>query len=144
MMHRLQDWRSHLVKYAAEIEGKPFEWGSTDCGSVARRALIEMFGPAMAMEIPIWTSVREALLILEQLGSLEEYLLELGAEKASPAFVRAGDILISNEPEEEVGRQAIMVCIDGSSCIASSKEGVFRCQVPQNAKVYSLWEVTDG
>lgn len=124
-----------------EQQGKPFIWGTTDCVSLARAALIEMFGPEITPRLPRWKNERDAALILKKRGSVGRFLEELGAERTSVPFIRAGDLAVSPEPEEVVGRESVMVCLDGLQCLASTKEGVVLTTPDTGSIVYSLWGV---
>lgn len=140
-MVRQQDWSSKLQAWATAQLGKSFVWGETDCCALARAALIEMFGPFIAVHLPQWNSIRGAGLILQIRGSVGAVLEELGAERTSVPFMRAGDIVISAEPREEIGSRAVMVCINGQQCLAGTREGVSMMIPPPDSIVYSLWEV---
>jgi hypothetical protein len=144
-MFRQRDWSSRLQKWAAAQQGKPFVWGSTDCAALARAALIEMFGEEISVHLPYWDNVRGAALILQARGSVGSILEELGAERTSVPFMRVGDLIVSAEPEEDVGHESVMVCIEGQKCLASTREGVTWSGAAPDSVVYSLWEVTvDG
>jgi hypothetical protein len=141
-MFRQQDWPSRLQAWAAAQQGKPFEWGTTDCAALARSALIAMFGEELATHLPRWDSVRGAALILQVRGSVGSVLEELGAERTTVPFMRVGDVVVSPELEEDVGHESVMVCIDGQRCVASTREGVAVSLPDPKGVVYSLWEVT--
>ena len=120
-------------------------WGTTDCVALARAALIEMFGPKITLRLPRWKDERDAARTLKKQGSVGKFLEMLGAERTSVPFMRAGDLIVSPEPEEAIGRESVMVCLDGLQCLASTRDGVVFSAPPPQSVVYSLWEVVlDG
>lgn len=143
-MFRRQDWRTRLQRWAAAQQGKAFEWGVTDCAALARAALLEMFGDGIERYLPQWSSVREAVTILQARGSIGAILEELGATRTTVPFMRAGDLVLSAEPDEEIGRVSVMVCIDAQQCLASTREGVCMLNPLPQSVVFSLWEVALG
>lgn len=147
-IHRQHDWRSRLHRYAGERVGQSFQWGESDCGTLARNALAELFGRDVMPILPRWHSAREALAILETHGTFGQILTALDPLVTTPAFMRSGDLLVCEEPDEEVGRESLLVCLDGRQCLSSGKEGVFTMTLTvEEARltVYSLWEVSvDG
>lgn len=116
----------------------PFEWGRTDCGSLVRAALVLMFGAALDERLPRWDSRSSALRALASVGSVADLLCRLGAEPRTLPFLRAGDVLVREE-DSEVGRVALMVCVDGRRCLASTPNGVVWADAPDDARVLSLW-----
>lgn len=104
-----------------------------------------MFDQDPVPEIPQWRSPGGALRALKRIGSVGELLRSLGAEPLQVSFMRAGDVVVMEEPEESVGGEAVMVCIDNTSCIASTPNGVILVAAPDpKARAYSLWELAVG
>ncbi len=142
MIRRRVDWRSRLLCWSALQVGRPFVWGQTDCATLGRSALTEIFGVDVMPWLPTWHSAREAVQVVQTYGPVESILEKLGACGVSSAFMRAGDLVVMREPEEEIGRVAIMVCIDGRECIVSRHTGVVLERLPllvEGAQAYSLW-----
>lgn len=144
MIQRRLDWRSRILAWSQAQVGKPLVWGQTDCAALARTAIVQMFGEAAEEILPRWKTAREALTILQERGSIGTILEELGADKLSVPFLRAGDLVVSSEPEEAVGGQSVMVCIDRTQCLAGTSHGVVMTAPGTNAVVYSLWELRNG
>lgn len=147
MITRRLDWRSALQAWAREQVGKPFVWGQTDCGSLARDALQIMFGRDVVPGLPRYQSWGEAVAAKDQIVLFSLLFEGLGAQASAPAFMRAGDVVVAIEPGEDVGRESLMICLDGRKCLASTRLGVVILEVPPDAQdvVYTLWEVdVDG
>lgn len=130
------------------MEGSSFEWGKTDCASLTRAALAQMFGVEVFPSLPQWSTAREALTVLHEHGTVGSILEKAGAICTTRAYLRAGDIIVTQEPEEEVGRTALLVCIDEAWCLAGGRKGVQLVPPPayldfDERCVYSLWEIAD-
>lgn len=147
ILYRQRQWRTMLRRFADTEHGKAFVWGETDCASLARRALVSMFGAALEDRFPTpWNSALTAQTALESAVSVDAWLRSIGAVVHPINFMRAGDIVVQPELEEIVGQIAVMVCIDGTECLTTGKQsGVSFTRVPRDATIYSLWEVVlDG
>lgn len=142
------EWRSRLHAWAASQTGRPLIWGETDCGALARQALATMFGREVLPSLPAWESALQATRVQAAHGPMGIILAAAGADVVPLAFMRAGDIVVHEDPEEAAGREAAFVCLDGRHCIGSTKDGVrqFRIELAaEDCVVYSLWElVVDG
>lgn len=139
--HRVLDWRTRLVSWAAAQIDRPFEWGSTDCASLARAALVQMFGEDVVPAVPTYATAREALRAWAAYGPVGFALEQIGASTTLLPFMRAGDIIVVHEEAEDVGQEAVLVCIDYGWCITSSVDGVIVATPEEPCTVYSLWEV---
>lgn len=144
MLSRQRDWRAQLHRWARQQLGAPFVWGETDCASLARQALTVMFGEDLLPELPRWSTAREAVAVLAQHGAGVGLLVALGAQEVSLSFIRAGDIVVTEEVEETVGHAAYMVCLDRLQCITSTTDGVGVLNAEPPCRVFSLWEVQRG
>jgi hypothetical protein len=140
---RRQDWRTRLGAWATTQVGKQFVWGQTDCASLAREALCQMFGRDLIPVAVDYSTAYGATRALAQFGDIGSYLEELGAERTTPAFLRAGDIVLMDEPTEAVGGVALMICLDSRRCLMTGPNGVSETLLANDAAaaVYSLWEV---
>jgi len=145
MIQRRLDWRSRLVEWGLGLRGKPFAWGKTDCATLGREALALCFGRDVAPQTGTpWDTARKAALRLRRFP-YHEQLERVGAARTSLPFVRAGDIVIADEPAEGIGQMSILVCLDATSFLGSSSEDGVQIvgleNVPADAVVYSLWEI---
>lgn len=145
MPARVRDWRTRLMEWGLAQRGRAFQWGETDCATLARFSLMLCFGYDVTERIPRWYSAREAARVLEEY-SIEAELLRLGAEVQPKSFARGGDIILMGE-SAELGGVAMGVVLDGSTVLAAgSEEGVqfvSLSSLPDEAKVYSLWEAKE-
>jgi len=91
---RRPDWEERLHAYATDKVGKPFRWGSTDCGALVRGAASAMYTGKPLGAFPSYRG-RDALAeALDAIGGVTARLEESGATRARSAFAQAGDILI--------------------------------------------------
>lgn len=141
---RVPDWRTRLTRWARKQDGRPFIWGATDCASLARQALEQMFGRDVIPEVPRYSSWEEAVRVaaaLHSRGGMESVLRRLGGENVPREFLRGGDFIVRPEAEEDAGGQSILVCIDSPLCLVSTREYGVQWGVPTSGTVWSLWEV---
>lgn len=139
---RHPQWRTRLLAWADGVRGQPYAWGRTDCASLARAALDEMFCRSVTAHIPRWTSKRTALRALADVGGIDTALRGLGAELVTLPFARAGDIIVTTDPDDP--EHGVLVYVD-PWCVGSSGETgvqwVARAQLDPDSRVYTLWEV---
>lgn len=141
---RVPDWRTRLVRWARRQERRPFIWGQTDCGSLARAALLEMFGADVVPHIPRYSSWAEAVrasAVVHAHGGFDGILRALGGQIVPLAFLRTGDIVVRPEATEDVGGHSLLVCADPPMCLVSTRQYGVRWGVPTDGTVWSLWEV---
>jgi len=149
MMMRRYDWRSRLHRWASAQVGRPFAWGVTDCGTLARAALEEMFGQSVGTDFlpPHWESALAATRVVTAAGGMGPILRRLGAEEVPAiAFTRVGDIVVLTDAEETVGHEAALVCLADHRVLVSGIAGVRIERWARDlagAVAYSLWELTD-
>lgn len=93
-MRRVLNWDCKLVSWARAQTGKPFEWGKTDCVSLARGAIVVMYDEDLFPDLD-YTTMGGAARMLERYGTLMIALSEKGAATIAPEHGRTGDILIS-------------------------------------------------
>lgn len=143
-MRRCRDWRARLHAWSQTVKGQPFAWGKTDCATLVRQALFEMFGAEVVPQLPRWDSATAALRVLREYGPPGKILLDAGAELTTLPFMRAGDIVVADSPEEDSGGVGLFVVLDGTAVLGSWRTGVWVATVPDlQGSVYSLW-VTHG
>ena len=93
-MDRVENWDSCLVRLARAVEGQPFEWGRTDCATLARRGLTTIYGrDVWAGHVGTWKTRRGAL------GSAgrtdpENALRASGAVPVPPNYAWSGDVAL--------------------------------------------------
>lgn len=133
-----------MVWAAGEV-GRPFRWGTTDCSSLARRALEQCFGVDV-VTLKTWTTPRRAAAVLRQVGSPSAFLCErLKAFPKPLAFGQAGDIVVVPNADEPLGKETLGVLLDGGFVLFSSRTApTYMVKHPvlhADATVYSVWEV---
>lgn len=140
---RHAQWRTRLLAWANGVRHQPYVWGKTDCASLARAALDEMFCRSVTAHIPGWTSKRTALRALAAFGGIDAVLRGLGAELVTLPFARAGDVIVTptDDAAEPIG---VLMYVD-PWCVSSTPETgvqwVARGDLAPESRVYTLWEV---
>lgn len=121
-MPRPRNWDVSLVNWAAQLHGRAYAWGLTDCGSVARSATEIVIGsdPFPAR----WLTAAGARRALTKAGGLKAVLGRVGAEPIGLAFIQNGDIL-ELDGEQHPGLPRLAVALGGGKALtANPGEGV--------------------
>lgn len=123
-MKRVPNWDVALHFWAAEVVGKPYVWGSTDCGSLVRSALVAMYGQDVTgIE---YATKAEALRVHAETGGVEAVLRGIGATDVDIRFAQQGDILI--EPDGD-GMPCASVVVKRDVIAAIPEAGVVRARL---------------
>jgi hypothetical protein len=95
-MQRVPNWNVALGALAREVLGQPFEWGVTDCVTIARRAIEAQFGEDItAPHIDVtYTTKTGAVRAHNKIGSMADVALAAGAAEIPVEQTRDGDIMI--------------------------------------------------
>jgi hypothetical protein len=95
-MDRIVNWSVSLAELANDIVGVPFEWGKTDCASVARAALVAMFGedPLVPHIDVTYTTKIGAARAFKKAGSFVDIVLAAGAREIASNLAGDGDFMI--------------------------------------------------
>jgi len=101
-MTRQPNWWVKLGELANEVVGQPFEWGKTDCVTIARRALEAQFGEDPIKETANYTTRGGATRAFNRLGSLGDLAIKAGAREIPVRRARDGDFLIFPKSEDRV------------------------------------------
>lgn len=124
-MLRRRTWENRLVAWEREVLGEPFEWGRTDCVSLARGALEAMYeDPPVPTLGPDYETADGARRAHVETDGPEAVLRAGGAEEVGLGFARDGDMLIG--VEEAGGIEGVAVVVESYYVVASEEEGVLR------------------
>lgn len=125
-----------LARWANDLLGRPFAWGTTDCASLVHRALVVMYGPAITSRLPKRWRTKVAALRLAKLTTAEKCLGELEALEVPAAFARNGDIVVM---PADGGHPAGMGVVVASAVVTSTPAGgVHAYPVPPTATVFRV------
>ena len=96
MRERVPNWSIELVQLANHLCVQPFRWGETDCASVARKALVAMYGKdIVAPYIKVtYTTRLGAARVFSKIGSMADIVIAAGAREVPLHVTRDGDFLI--------------------------------------------------
>jgi len=109
---RVRNWDVALAMRARALVGRPFEWGSTDCGTLCRETLDALYGPGTGEALlgPPWTSPRAAQVAADRLETWVAELRAGGARIVGRLYASAGDIVIrAGHDEEDFPRLAVVI-----------------------------------
>lgn len=119
MIERAPNWRLRLLQWTSEINGHPFEWGETDCGSLVRKACERMYEQEVFPGVINYTTLRGAKRAWNATGGTAQKLKDIGAEKIDINFSQRGDIIITEEDEFDfyaamidVGQAGYLACAE--------------------------------
>ena len=112
-MNKKPNWHVNLGELANDLIGEPFEWGKTDCVSIARAALVAQFGedPCVPYVNVTYTTKTGATRAFNKIGNYASILEKIGAREIAPHNVRDGDIAVF-KPER--GYENVMTMMGGS------------------------------
>lgn len=107
MLHRIDNWESHLSQFLIDMDRKPFEWGKNDCCTFAAEWIKRCTG--RIIELPVLSTQEEANAILESRGGIEAAVTaELGAPIEDKRLINRGDVglipaILRPTPDSDVG-----------------------------------------
>jgi len=105
MMPRTENYGVVLTQYAESIRDKPFKWGETDCGTIAREVLRIVYG--LEPKISTYKSQRKAIKTYEaEIGSYLTYFNSLGFEPVAPMLANNGSVIVV---EDKIDRFGVIV-----------------------------------
>lgn len=128
-MGRVTHWESKLTDFIAKCSNIPFEWGTHDCATFARKC-VELI-TNQKLDIPTWSSKKEALLLLSE-KSLEEYVDEV-LTQVDVNYVQRGDVVATNTDEG----MALGIYVSPTGAFAS-KNGIL--YIPRE-QIVKAWRV---
>lgn len=122
-MKRIRNWRRNLCTWAATRRGEDFDWGRTDCASLAMKACGVMYHHDFFPFVDEYRTLREAKEVFEGLGiGFDEILLRAGAERVSTVYARSGDIMVG--PDTVEGFPSAYVMLPSMIVTSNTDEGV--------------------
>lgn len=99
-----------LTGFASGIQGAPFKWGSTDCGSLVRRGLTACYGRDILRGAGSWNSLRALRKFVKDTGGPAKLLKSKGFTKVRAAYAQCGDVVIlPGEDADDVPQTGILL-----------------------------------
>lgn len=84
-----------LAEYITANLDKRFAWGSHDCVLFAVRWLEHSTGRDYLSQFPRWSSAKQALRIIKQIGGLEQ-AIDARLTRINPKLAKDGDVALHN------------------------------------------------
>lgn len=124
-MDRVFNWNVALGELARELVGQAVVWGETDCVSVARKALVAMYGEDIsAPYIDVTYSTKlGAARALKKIGGLETVIDATGCRGVPLHLTRDGDFLFF---ESDDGGENIATKMGSRWVVAIPEENTIR------------------
>jgi len=120
---RVDNWDVRLFHWGESVRGKPFSWGSTDCASLVIAAMEVMYGVDVFPQVDRWKSLRKAVRVLHDVGSICDLFGAHGATSVPIAYAQSGDILCAPGLDgDDLPRLGVMV--NGWVIFSQKKHGV--------------------
>ncbi len=111
-MKRVPNWSQKLVAFAIEQCKLPFEWGSTDCGSLVRRGLELVWG-APILELGDYSSEIEADRMMKRLGAAATFFESQGGNVELLSRASGGDVVIRPGIDDGLPRLGLFLYPEG-------------------------------
>ncbi len=123
-MEPIANWDRRLVEFARAADGKPFQWGHTDCVSLVRRGLQTVFG------VDVWKGhvgkykTKRGAVTVAGKTDYEDALRASGAVEVGYHFGTSGDVALSPK-EDEHGMFSVALLVPSRKALTSiPSEGV--------------------
>lgn len=117
---RVENWDTRLVELVGDVRGEPYEWGRTDCVSLARRALTEILGRDPWEDVGSWTTKTGAVRVAKKTEPLVA-LSDTGAVEVTAGFATSGDVALGATIEAS-GLPMMSVLVPRAKALYSTPE----------------------
>ena len=143
-MVRIRNWDVKLFEWMRKVDGKKFKWGKTDCGSLAKQAIITMYDDdTVGDDLDSYTTKTEALRTLSSIGSIEDRLMEMGGVEHPITFAQQGDFIVGPQVGDEVF-PGISVVVAGKGIIANEDSGIYTVPIGMFNKKLTVIRLPNG
>lgn len=123
-MSRIENWDVWLVEMAEAARNEGFEWGRTDCASLARKCLTQMLGEdPWADDLGTWKSKTAAIKQLAAVGDVESFMVRTGGVEVTERFATTGDIAVGPGQDGNGLIQVAVILPNRKALASSSSEG---------------------
>lgn len=136
---RVPNWDVALVRWAAGMLGRPYAWGSTDCGSLVRGAVEVMYGTDPLPPGLAWDGPRTAAEALRATGGLTALLGDLGARSVALRAIQTGDVLVRPLDDDHPARLGVAVA--GMVLLSDPESGVRAAPLKRLAPDSGAWRL---
>lgn len=131
-----------LIEWAMFQVERPFEWGSTDCGTLVREAMIIMFDcDLFARQYRRYTTEVGAKAALAKVGTIRKALENAGFARVKGGVWSTGDIVIVPGNARQNCLESAGVFMNRRVLMSHHKKGVHWCPregLPKNASRFRL------
>jgi hypothetical protein len=142
-MIREENWDIRLFHWGNSVVGKPFRWGVTDCASLVIDAMEVMYGVDVFPGVERWRSLRKAVRVLRDVGSLGDFFEDSGGVQVPLAFAQSGDIVLASGLDNDNLPRMGVIC-NGTVIYSKRDRGVVCCRISDLEKGTQLWRLPNG
>ena len=141
-MNRVRSWDVDLLEWAESIVGKPFRWGSTDCGSIVKQAQQIIYGVDVFQLAP-WKGKTKALRILVEIKGMRSQLRRC-ADQVGRGFLQMGDIVLVKNGCDVLETDGLMLVVRDYVLFTNPETGVIRVPLEAIPKKATFWRIRVG
>ena len=138
-MNRVRTWDVDLLEWAESLVGKPFRWGTTDCGSIIRKAQQIIYGVDVFQLAP-WKGKTKALRTLVEIKGMRSQLCKC-ADQVGRGFLQMGDIVLVKHGCDVLETDGLMLVVRDYALSTSPEGGVIRVPLEAIPKKATFWRV---
>ena len=138
-MNRLRTWDVDLQTWAASLIGEPFEWGRTDCGSIAIEGQRIIYGTDV-FHLPKWKSKAKALRTLIGVKGMRSALRGC-ADQGGRGFLQMGDIVLVKNGCDELETDGLLLVVRDYVLFTNPETGVIRIPLEAIPNKATFWRV---
>ena len=142
-MRRVDNWDIRLFCWGESVRGLPFRWGATDCASLVIDSMEVMYGVDVFPDVDRWRSLRKAVRVLHDVGSIADLFRTSGAVQVPVAFAQSGDIVCACGLDDD-GLPRLGVVVNGAVIYSRKDEGVLSCYPVDLEEGSELWRMPNG
>ncbi|KKN45116.1 hypothetical protein LCGC14_0686180 [marine sediment metagenome] len=141
-LERVENWDSRLVEFAREVTDQPFEWGVTDCASLARRGLEVVFGLDLWRgHVGTWKTRRGALGVSGRTEH-QEALRASGAVEVGKHYAWSADVALGDSVDDHGMLQVALLLPTRKAMTSTPERGVLIVDKLSLAEGTTFWRYT--
>jgi len=140
---RVENWDTKLFGWGESVKGRKFRWGSTDCASLVIASMEVMYGVDVFPDVDRWRSIRKAVRVLHDVGSIAKLFAASGATQVGARFVQSGDILCAPGLDDD-GFPRLGVMVNGWVVYSKKEEGVVFARPGDVEDGTEFWRMPNG
>lgn len=144
MSNRVDNWDRRLVEFAATVVGRPFKWGQTDCASIVRRGLTQVFSQDVWKgHVGEWKTKRGALGVSGRTEP-QEALRASGAVEVGKHYAWSGDVALGDSVDDHGMLQVALLLPTRKAMTSTPENGVVIVDKLKLAEGTTFWRYEEA